>query len=392
MVVSRVAADQVRSLAGVVLEPGPGVTVVIGPNGAGKTNLIEAIYFGLTTRSFRTSDRRDLIPFGSTWARVRIDVSGEGSGMTHRFMAAIDRSQGTRFTLDGAAVDRIEAAAYRPAVTVFSPDRLELVKGPPSVRRGHIDGFIGARWPGLAGARREFGRALAQRNALLTRLRDGIGDRAQLAAWDSQVARTGSSLATSREQAVDALADKWSETASELGLEGETALRYRPGGPVDADDLEAALEERQDSDIRTGRTGAGPHHDEIRLEYRGRQLRRFGSQGQQRIGLLALLFAEREVLLESGRSTPLMLLDDVMSELDADRRGRLIERLVTGGQSVITAAEGELVPEHAGVERIRIADLVARRSEPRGPGEPARSPANGSSGGSADSPGSPRDA
>lgn len=366
MLVSRVAADQVRSLTRVTLDPGPGVTVVIGPNGAGKTNLIEAVYFGLTTRSFRTSDRRDLIPFGSSWARVRVDVGGgaEGTGVTHRFMSGIDRFEGTRYTLDGAAVDRAEAAAFRPAVTVFSPDRLELVKGPPSVRRGHIDGFVATRWPGQAGARRDFGRALAQRNALLTRLRDGLGDRGQLAAWDAQVARTGSKLAASRSLAIEALATRWSVIAADLGLEGETALRYRPGGPVEPDQLGTELSARLETDIRTGRTGIGPHHDEIRLEYRGRQLRRFGSQGQQRIGLLALLFAEREVLLESGRPTPLMLLDDVMSELDADRRGRLVDRLLEGGQSIITAAEGELVPEHAGVERVRIADLLPDNPEP----------------------------
>lgn len=375
MLISRVAADQVRSLARVILEPGPGVTVVIGPNGAGKTNLIEAIYFGLTTRSFRTSDRRDLIPFGSTWARVRVDVTGgaRAGELTHRFMTGIDRSEGTRFVLDGAAVDRSEAAAFRPAVTVFSPDRLELVKGPPSVRRGHIDGFIGTRWPGLAEARRDYGRALAQRNALLTRLREGVGDRGQLPAWDGQVARTGSNLAESRAQAIDALAGKWKKIAAELGLEGETALRYRPGGPVEADLLEADLAARLDSDLRTGRTGIGPHHDEIRLEYRGRQLRRFGSQGQQRIGLLALLFAEREVLLESGRPTPLMLLDDVMSELDADRRGRLVERLLAGGQSIVTAAEGELVPEHREVARVRIADLLRESSDVEASGSPRES-------------------
>lgn len=382
MLVSRVAADQVRSLTRVILDPGPGVTVVIGPNGAGKTNLIEAIYFGLTTRSFRTSDRRDLIPFGSSWARVRVDVTGAdpGGGVTHRFMAGIDRSEGTRFSLDGATVDRSEAAAFRPAVTVFSPDRLELVKGPPSVRRGHIDGFVGTRWPGLADARREFGRALAQRNALLTRLREGTGDRSQLSAWDGQVARTGADLADSRSRAVEALAGKWSETAADLGLEGETALQYRPGGPIEPEPLAAELNARLEADIRSGRTGVGPHHDEIRLEYRGRQLRRFGSQGQQRIGLLALLFAEREVLLESGRPTPLMLLDDVMSELDADRRGRLVERLLAGGQSVITAAEGELVPEHPAVERVRIADLLTEVSGSYGPEPPGNIEGPGSRG------------
>jgi len=365
--IARVAADAIRSLNAVRFEPGPGVTVVIGPNGTGKTNLIEAIYFGLTTRSFRTSDRRDLIPFGSSWARCYVDVTGDESegGLTHRFMAATDRTEGLRFTLDGAPVDRAEVIRYRPAITVFSPDRLELVKGPPAVRRAHLDGFITARWPRLAEVRRDFGRALAQRNALLARLREGRGDRSQLPSWDRQVARTGAALAVSRAEAVDHLSGPWAATAGDLGLEGDAALAYRPGGPLEAEAIEAMLAERLEADLGNGRTGAGPHHDELRLEYRGRQLRRFGSQGQQRLGLLALLFAEREVLLGSGRPAPLMLLDDVMSELDSDRRDRLVDRLLAGGQAVITAAEGELVPDRSEVRRVRIADLTAAsRPEP----------------------------
>lgn len=367
MRVARVAADQIRSLSGVELELDGGLTVIVGPNGAGKTNLVEAIYFGLTARSFRTSDRRDLIPFGTSWARCRTDViiggpgtDRPGSPVTHSFMAAIDRKEGTRYTMDGAGIDRSEAANHRPAVTVFSPDRLELVKGPPAGRRAHIDSFIAARWPQLAGLRREYGRALAQRNALLVRLREGTGDRSQLGTWDRQVAVTGASLARSRAEAVGELSSPWSEAALDLGLEGESRLVYRPGASLDAADFQDGLASRTDTDIRSGRTTWGPHHDEIRLEFNGRQLRRFGSQGQQRIGLLSLLFAERASLLSSGRPSPLMLLDDVMSELDENRRDRLVDRLLEGGQTVVTAAEGELVPERPDMSRVRIADLTGK--------------------------------
>jgi len=362
MRVTRIAGDAIRSLSRVEFDPAPGVSVVTGPNGAGKTNLIEAAYFGLTTKSFRTSDRRDLIPFGSSWARSRVEV--ESDGVTHWFMSAIDRSEGLRFTLDGAPVDRIEAARHRPAVTVFSPDRLELIKGPPALRRSHVDGFVAARWPHLAAVRKDFGRALAQRNALLGRLRDGGPGAGQLSSWDSQLARTAGRLSESRSAAVSELSDRWVAAAADLGLEGESTVVYRPGGPTSPADLEVALNDRHELDVRLGRTGIGPHHDEIRFELHGRQLRRFGSQGQQRIGLLALLFAERESLLASGRPAPLMLLDDVMSELDADRRGRLLERLLSGGQAIITAAGRELVPDLAGVERFPMAELVDRTGEP----------------------------
>lgn len=356
MLISRVEADLIRSLSGVKFEPDPGLTVIIGPNGAGKTNLVESIYFGLTSRSFRTSDRRDLIPFGSTYARCRVLVSG--GGVEHLFMASTSRSDGNRFTMDGARIEQAESALHRPMVTVFSPDRLELVKGPPAGRRAHIDSFVAARWPSRAGRRSAFGRVLAQRNALISRIATGQADQGQLSTWNEQFAEAGAALARSREEAVLELGDRWVEVAGELGLEGQKALEYRPGSSTSASGIEAGLSEKLESDLRLGRSSWGPHHDEIRLETEGRQLRRFGSQGQQRIGLLALLFAERGALLESGGAAPLMLLDDVMSELDEHRRGLLVDRLLDGGQSIVTAAEGELVPDREGIRRVPIRGLM----------------------------------
>lgn len=361
MLITRVDADNVRSLAGVSLEPDPGLTVIVGPNGTGKTNLMEAIYFGLTARSFRTAERRDLIPFGSSYARCRVRVEGRGVG--HEFMSSVSRSEGSRFTMDGARVEQAEAVLHRPMVTVFSPDRLELVKGPPSGRRAHLDSFVAARWPGRAGARKAFGRVLAQRNALIARISDGQADTSQLTTWNFQFAEAGSALAESRRDAVEELRERWEEAAGDLGLQGQKAIEYRPGSAVTAAEIEEGLPERLENDLRLGRTTWGPHHDEVRLEIDGRQLRRFGSQGQQRIGLLALLFAERSALLEGGGVPPLMLLDDVMSELDENRRERLVERLLEGGQSIVTAAEGELIPERDGIARVGIATLLEGRGE-----------------------------
>lgn len=356
MIVARVEADQVRSLAGVNFNPDPGLNVIVGPNGAGKTNLVEAIYFGLTSRSFRTADRRDLIPFGSSFARCKVTVSG--AAVDHVFMASASRSQGNRYLMDGARIESSEAVLHRPMVTVFSPDRLELVKGPPAGRRAHIDAFVAARWPSRAGNRSSFGKILAQRNALISRLAAGQGDRDQLSTWNSQFAEAGAALAWSRQEAVTELSRRWIDAGDDLGLEGAKALTYRPGAAMEAEQIAAGLEDHLENDLRLGRSSWGPHHDEIRLELDSRQLRRFGSQGQQRLGLLALLFAEREALLEAGGAAPMMLLDDVMSELDESRRRRLVDRLLAGGQSVITAAEGELIPDLPGIARNDIADLT----------------------------------
>lgn len=358
MWVASVAADSLRSLDRVTLDLDRRVTAIVGPNGAGKTNLVEAIYFGMTGRSFRTADRRDLIPFGGSIARCGVVVRSELEDLDHVFMSSSSRTEGSRHTMDGAAIERSEAASHRPATTVFSPDRLELVKGPPSGRRAHVDSYIAARWPSRSELRQRFGRALAQRNALIARLREGSGDRSQLSTWNQQVAATGSDLARARARAVEELGRFFTEAAADLGLERETGLVYRPGSAIEAGEIEAGLEERIDSDLRLGRTGWGPHHDEVRLELDGRQLRRFGSQGQQRIGLLALLFAERSAILGSGASPPLMLLDDVMSELDGGRRKRLVDRLLDGGQSLITAAEPALIPPGEGVRQVAIEDLT----------------------------------
>ncbi len=358
MLISSVAADRIRSLDGVELDLDPRLTAIVGPNGAGKTNLVEATYFALTGRSFRTGDRRDLIPFDNPWARSRARVISD-DGVVHEFMSSVSREEGHRFNMDGAPIERAAAAENRPMVTVFSPDRLDIVKGPPATRRAHLDSWIAARWPSRANVRSAFGRALAQRNALVSRIASGAADRSQLPTWNHQVAAAGAELTRSRQEAVRELVEPYLRASRELGLSGENELSYRAASTDDPVEFEAGLEHRLEADLRMGRTTWGPHHDELRLEFNGRQLRRFGSQGQQRIGLLSLFFAERDALLSSGSTPPLMLLDDVMSELDGERRGLLVDRLLEGGQAVITAAESDLIPEREELSEIRILDLTA---------------------------------
>jgi DNA replication and repair protein RecF len=231
-------------------------------------------------------------------------------------------------------------------VAVFAPDRLTLVKGPPGERRAHLDGFVAARWPARAELRKRFGQAVAQRNALLARLSGGYGSPEDLGIWDAGMAAAAAPLVEARAEAVAELAQPFADTAEELGLEA-AKLEYAPRGPGSVEEIRAGLEERREQDIRLGRSSWGPHLDELKLNSGDRSLRRFGSQGQQRAALLALLFAEREALLVARRVTPLLLLDDVMSELDPRRRERLVARLEDGGQVLITAADSEQVPAKA---------------------------------------------
>jgi DNA replication and repair protein RecF len=345
VLVTAIEAKPLRSLERVRVELAPGIVSVIGPNGTGKTNLVEALYFALTGRSFRTADRRDLIPFGGSLARAEATIRDE-DGIEHKLLASVSRSEGRRHLLDGEAAAPAAIARHRPPVAVFAPDRLSLVKGPPAERRAHLDGFVAARWPARSELRKRYGQAIAQRNALLSRLSAGYGAPEDLKIWDTGLAEAAAPLVEARTEAIAELAAPFAAAATELGL-ADAALEYAPRATGTAEEIRAELEQRRDQDIRLGRSSWGPHLDELKLLAAGRSLRRFGSQGQQRASLLALLFAERAVLLEARRVTPLLLLDDVMSELDPTRRDLLVERLDDGGQVLITAADEESVPEPA---------------------------------------------
>jgi DNA replication and repair protein RecF len=346
VLVTAIEARPLRSLDQIRVELEPGIVSVVGPNGVGKTNLVEALYFALTGRSFRTSDRRDLIPFGGSLARAEAWIRDE-DGLVRRLLASVSRSEGRRHLLDGSPADPATIARARPPVAVFAPDRLSLVKGPPAERRAHLDGFLTARWPSRGELRKRYGQALAQRNALLSRLAGGYGAAADLDVWDAGLAAAAAPLIEARAEAVAELAGPFAAAAEELGLEGGASLAYAPRAEGGADEIRLGLEQRREADVRLGRSSWGPHLDDLKLDASGRSLRRYGSQGQQRAGLLALLFAEREALREARRVMPLLLLDDVMSELDPGRRERLVARLDDGGQALITAADEESLPAPA---------------------------------------------
>lgn len=352
MLVTAIEARPLRSLERVRVSLGPGITSVVGPNGVGKTNLVEALYFALTGRSFRTSDRRDLIPFGESLARAEATVRDD-DGIERRLLASVSRTEGRRHLLDGSSVDPATMARSRPPVAVFAPDRLSLVKGPPAERRAHLDGFLAARWPARGELRKRFGQALAQRNAMIARVAAGYGSADGLDVWDAGLAEAAAPLIAGRAEAVAELAPAFATTLAELGLEGG-GLAYAPRAEGDAAEIRAGLRERRDADLKLGRSAWGPHLDEVKLSFGGRALRKYGSQGQQRAALLALLFAEREALLAARRVTPLLLLDDVMSELDPGRRERLVARLAAGGQTLITAADVESLPPAARQSMVRM--------------------------------------
>jgi DNA replication and repair protein RecF len=360
----RVVSVEMRDFRSYVRAEAPlggGLTVVYGPNGAGKSNLLEAIYFGCTARSPRARNERELVRFGAQVTRVVVRLAD--GARTHELSVGYgthpDGEREKRMTSDGAPVERLLDVESRPLLSVFLPDRLELVKGPPAVRRAHLDQLVAAIWPLRASVRREYSRVLAQRNALLGRIRAGYASDATLSTWDHELAARALALRADRAETVSLVAGSFAEHAAQLGVSGVATLDYRPRSQaVDEDEFVAELQARLSSDLARGFSSHGPHRDELALLRDGRELRLYGSQGEQRLALLALLLAEREVIARERNRTPLMLLDDVMSELDATRRELLAEELSSGGQSVIATTDLAHVPgaSAAAVTRLRVAD------------------------------------
>lgn len=343
-----------RSYERATVRPAAGVTVVSGPNGAGKTNLLEAVYFACTGRSCRTSNDREVVRFGASAARLEADVLG-GDG-PHHLAVGFEPGETKRATVDGAAVERLTESPHRPLVSVFLPDRLELIKGVPALRRAHLDQVVAAIWPSRIASRRAYNQALAQRNSLLSRIRTGTAQPSALSAWDQQLAAAAIPLMKHREESVRLITPAFEEACDRLGLDGLLSIVYRSRSRASGtEEFVQELGDRWQSDIERGFTLHGPHRDDLLISRDGRELRTYGSQGQQRLALLGLLLAERRVIADLRDSSPVLLLDDVMSELDRDRRAALVEVVTEApGQTLITTTDPDLVPELENGESARI--------------------------------------
>ena len=312
---------------------------MVGPNGVGKTNLLEALHVGAQGFSPRTRSEPRLVRFGDEAARVRLEGAEAGAPIDAE--VTISPGEGKRIKLNGAALDSAEDLRLRLTALVFVPDRLAVVKGGPAVRRAYVDRMLGRVFPARAALPGEYGRALAQRNEALRRVRAGISTRDAVEPWTEQVASLGARLDLARKELVDLLEPGFAAHAGLLGLaDGRLAYEEQPLALAD-------LEARLDRDLERGTTGAGPHLRDVAIRAGDRDLRNFGSQGEQRTAVLGLLLAEAAALAELRGAPPLLLLDDVLSELDADRRRALLAALPPGGQTLVSATSVAALPEVA---------------------------------------------
>jgi DNA replication and repair protein RecF len=255
-----------------------------------------------------------------------------------RVEVTLGLGEGKRAKLNGASLRAAEQLRSEVSTLVFTPDRLAVVKGGPAVRRAYFDRTLGRLGPARAQLATEYAAALAQRNASLRRIAAGFSSRDALVPWTEQVATLGAALVEARLEVIAWLAPGFAERAGELGLPA-ARMSYEGEPPT-----VAALDERLERDLERGSTGHGPHLDDIVLTSGTRDLRSFGSQGEQRLTVLALLLAEAALIAQRRGFAPLLLLDDVLSELDPGRRQILAEGVRAAGQTLVTATQASSLP------------------------------------------------
>ena len=306
--------------------------LVVGRNGVGKTNLLESLHVATQGFSPRTRQDTQLIRFGETAARVVLN--GVRGASPIEISLTLREAQAKEVRVNGAPLPSAESLRREVATLVFTPDRLTVVKGGPAARRAYFDRVLARLAPARAGVPQEYLSTLAQRNAALRRVQLGLAERDAIGPWTERIAALGTSLVDERRAALTALAPGFALHAGELGLP-DARLGYDAEPPTVAE-----LEARLGRDIDRGATGLGPHLDDILVASGDRDLRQFGSQGEQRLAVLSLLLAEAELL----PTPPLLLLDDVLSELDLGRREVLAARVAGMGQTVITATHRSALP------------------------------------------------
>lgn len=358
--IERLSAQHLRGYASLDVAFGPGAQLVVGPNAAGKTSLLEAIVLLGWGRSHRTAADGELIRWGQDVARVEGRVGDEVLEVAITRSGADGRGGRKRIRVNG--VGRRAAALGRSLrVVLFAPEEMLLVIGAPGLRRAAIDSLAAARFPAYADDLATYGRTLQQRNSLLRAIREESATRDQLRFWDATFVETGGRVVAARLELLETLAGPLAaahrEIAPDEAAGGVLGLRYVSNAPAGVgetprDALARRLVETAEKELWNGSTVIGPHRDDLAFELAGRDLASFASRGQQRTAILAFKLAELDLLTELDGRPPLLLLDDVFSELDPERRAHLVRRIAALPQAfVTTTTRDDLDPELLAIAR-----------------------------------------
>ncbi len=353
MKIRRVVMKNYRNYADEAVDFAPGTNVFLGQNAQGKTNILEAIYYSALGRSHRTSADGELIRWQQQEAMLSVDFSRREAenNLEFRFF----REKRRQMTRNGASI-RMKDLIGTVNVVLFSPEDLFLIKGAPAGRRRFLDMEISQADPSYFHDLAVYTKLLNHRNSLLKRIRDGVSSAEELPLWDTQLVPKAVSVMKKRIAAVEKMGRLADET--QKGISGgreQLSLRYEihgeKGEKVDCmtNDLFSWYNEKLAGSVREdivrGITRFGPHRDDLAFFVNGVDLRAYGSQGQQRTGVLALKLAELAFFREETGEYPALLLDDVMSELDRERRSELLS-FIRGEelQALITATDEAYFP------------------------------------------------
>jgi DNA replication and repair protein RecF len=350
MNIRQLVLEDFRSYDRADLPLAPGITAFVGPNGAGKTNVLEAIHLLARGDSPRSRDDAELVRWGAAMARVTATMTGpaveDGAERVEAMLFAPvggERRRPRRYLVDGAP-KRADEALGRIVVVAFFPEDVELLSQAPSARRRYLDAMIGQVDRRHRADTREYQRVLEQRNALLRALRDEeSASPDELRFWDGELCRLAAAISMRRIAAVHALrgpfraeVERWS---------GEHTVEIAYATPAEGDDeagrtaaYHRLVDEKREKELWQGSTLVGPHREDLAVSSGGRDLPSFASRGEHRSVVLALKLAEAAWLRERTGASPIFLLDDVLSELDADRRQRLVEAVPADAQALLTSA------------------------------------------------------
>lgn len=339
MRIVRAKLNHFRNYIGCEFEPCAGVNVLLGDNGQGKTNLLEALYLCCAGRSHRTRQDRELIRWDADFAAVQ--VQAEKNDGSHDVEVILPAAGKRKIKISGREAARSGELMGHVTGVLFSPEDLRMVKDGPAERRRMIDMTLAQLRPAYYYALQRYNRALKQRNEALRACAVNASLISTLDLWDEQLAAAGAELMRHRRAYIEKLSAAAEETYREIA-DGRERLRvrYQPSvtGGDDAAANRDALFAARETDARRLTTSVGAHRDEVLLTIDDRELRFFGSQGQQRTAALSLRLSELAVMREELGEWPVLMLDDVMSELDPHRRRQLIARLA-GIQTIVTCTD-----------------------------------------------------
>ncbi len=339
--ITNIRLQHFRSYKDTSFEFEPGVNVIVGPNASGKTNLLESILLITRGKSYRGSDG-ELVRHGQDWARIDADFAA-----VHRVVKLEHANTGTikQFEIDQKPFKRLTLPKTIPSV-LFEPNHLLMLTGSPERRREFLDGLIEQTTPGYGTVLRQYKRTLAQRNRLLKAGAGVAGG--QLFAWDLRLSDLGAQIAAARQAMAAAINKDLATIYSELARR-KTTLTLIYDSPAAADNYASLmlkkLEKDRSLDLLRGFTGAGPHREDILCELDGQPLGQVASRGEARTTLLALKIIELKLIEALRDQKPLLLLDDVFSELDGARRKSLTE-FMKDYQTFITTTDADMIVEH----------------------------------------------